>query len=179
MLDAQLFLILTVTKPQNNSRALLSSDAADAARIPTINCKQNNFRQVFINFFFHFSTTEALKKVLEYDYMESKDDEQDDDENAQAQDDGKTQEGCGLGDGEAGQATTSDVTSEDMFDSAEKPKPNEDDQDQNQSEDQKDEQMPPKEEDGFDVDNVQDENPQEKEDEGNEQNRYMHIHRLI
>ena len=56
--------------------------------------------------------------------MESKDDEQDD-ENAQAQDDGKTQEGCGLGDGDAAQATTSDVTSEDMFDSAEKPKPNE------------------------------------------------------
>ena len=102
--------------------------------------------------------------------MESKDDEQDD-ENAQAQDDGKTQEGCGLGDGEAGQATTSDVTSEDMFDSAEKPKANED-EDHDQNEDQKEEQMPPKEEDGFDVDNVQDENPQEKEEEGNEQNRY-------
>ena len=75
-------------------------------------------------FYYYFSTTEALKKVLEYDYMESKDDEQDD-ENAQAQDDGKTQEGCGLGDGDAAQATTSDVTSEDMFDSAEKPKPDE------------------------------------------------------
>merc|ERR1711993_47756 len=108
---------------------------------------------------FFCSTTEALKIILEYDYMESKDDEQDD-ENAQAQDDGKTQEGCGLGDGDAGQATTSDVTSEDMFDSAEKPKQNEDEQN-DPDEDLEDQKMPPKEEDGFDVDNVDDDNPQE------------------
>ena len=40
------------------------------------------------------STAQALKIILEYDYMESKDDEKDEQE---TQDDGKTQEGCGLG----------------------------------------------------------------------------------
>ena len=39
-------------------------------------------------------TAQALKIILEYDYMESKDDEKDEQE---TQDDGKTQEGCGLG----------------------------------------------------------------------------------
>ena len=113
------------------------------------------------------STAQALKIILEYDYMESKDDEKDDQD---TQDDGKTQEGCGLGDGDAGQATTSDVTSEDMFDSAEKPKQNEDEQN-DPVEDQEDYKMPLKEEDGFDVDNVDDDNPQEKEEEENDKNR--------
>ena len=114
------------------------------------------------------STTQAFKLILEYDYMESKDDEEQNDKDGETQDDGKTQDGCGLGDGDAGQATTSDVTSEDMFDSAEKPQQQNENEQKDQDE-QEESQMPPKEEDGFDVDNVEDENPQEKEepDEGN------------
>merc|ERR1712029_259184 len=65
------------------------------------------------------NTSETFLMILNYKYSEGKED----DEEKESQDSGEAQNGCGLGDddGEGGQATTNDVESEDIFDSAEKP----------------------------------------------------------
>ena len=82
---------------------------------------------------------------------------------------GEVQNGCGLGDdaGDGAEATTNDVESEDIFDSAEKPQ----NQNEENKENENDENKPTKEEDGFEVDNVEDDNPQapeEQEQDGKE-----------
>ena len=102
---------------------------------------------------------QAFKIILDYQYSDGKDQ----DEEQDSKDDGQAQDGCGLGDGDGGEASTKDVESEDIFESAERPQPQNDDQD-----DQPEEQEPRKEEDGFEVDNVEDENPQAPSDNENE-----------
>ena len=103
---------------------------------------------------------QALKIILDYQYSEGKDEEE-----QESKDDGQKQDGCGLGDGDGGEATTKDVESEDIFDSAEKPQNS---QEQNENKDE--EQEPRKEEDGFEVDNVEDENPQAPDEEEQREN---------
>jgi hypothetical protein len=108
----------------------------------------------------------TLKIMLEYEYAAGDDDQ--DDDKGQSQNEGKPQDGCGLGDGQGGDATTNDVESEDIFDTAEKPQ-NPEDQEQNDAdgEDDNKDDEDKKEEDGFEIDgDVKDENPQppEKED---------------
>ena len=102
---------------------------------------------------------QAFKIILDYQYSEGKDQ----DEEQDSKDDGQAQDGCGLGDGDGGEATTKDVESEDIFESAERPQPQNDEKD-----DQLEEQEPRKEEDGFEVDNVEDENPQAPSDNEND-----------
>ena len=108
------------------------------------------------------SVAETLKFILDYKYSEGKENE---DQDKETDDSGDAQGGCGLGndDTDGAKATTSDVTSEDIFDSAERPnQDNEDDDDQ--------EDKDTKEEDGFDVDNVEDNNPKELEEEDKGEN---------
>ena len=105
--------------------------------------------------------SETLLMILDYKYSEGKEEE----EEQESQDAGEKQEGCGLGDDttEGGEATTKDVESEDIFDSAEKP--NQEKEEKNEEENEEKEK---KEEDGFEVDNVQDDNPQapDEDEEG-------------
>ena len=72
-----------------------------------------NMGQMFKN------TSDAFLTILEYKYSEGKED----DKEQESQDSGEAQNGCGLGDdnGDGAEATTNDVESEDIFDSAEKP----------------------------------------------------------
>ena len=55
-------------------------------------------------------------------------------------------QGTGLGDGQADNATTDDLESEDVFDGAEKPKKPEDEEEENEEQDEK-----TKEEDGVEM----------------------------